>query len=195
MLETSPMRPEHAADEGDTSTFVRPVNRPPHAPCGVQVLGEVDLTQREAHMARHPNRPVSEIMSTQVVSFSADTSIAQATEVMLAKAISGAPVCDDARRPIGIVSKTDLLEAWHEHQKSGDSQITTVVGDIMVPYLLAAQNSSPIALAAALMAYEGVHRLLVLDDQSNMVGIVTSLDILRWLGNLSGFLLTKPGPL
>lgn len=159
-----------------------------------QPIKGVDLSQRAGHMARHPNRPVSEIMSSQVVSFTAKTSIQEATRVMLARQISGAPVLDEQRKPIGIVSKTDLLEAWQEHHKSPNHASETLVGDIMVPYLLAAQHSSPIALAAALMAFEGVHRLLVLNEQSAMVGIVTSLDILRWLGNLSGFLLAEPGP-
>lgn len=165
-----------------------------HAP-GAQAIDAMDAAARVQHMQRHPHRPVSEIMSTRVITFTASTTIEVATQVMLARAISGAPVVDDRGRPIGIVSKTDLLEAWQEHGKSDDARPHTVVGDIMVPYLLAAQNNSPIALAAALMAYEGVHRLLVLDERSAMVGIVTSLDILRWLGNLSGFLLTDPGPL
>lgn len=159
-----------------------------------QAIRGVDLSLRAEHMARHPHRPVSEIMSSEVVSFTAQTSIREATQVMLERQISGAPVLDEQRRPIGIVSKTDLLEAWHEHHKSAEQSTEIQVGNIMVPYLLAAQHSSPIALAAALMAFEGVHRLLVLDEQSAMVGIVTSLDILRWLGNLSGFLLAKPGP-
>lgn len=176
--------PQNGAPRGATSPF-----------WAAQPVSGVDLSMRAEHMARHPHRPVSEIMSTHVITFTAQTSIEEATRVMLDRQISGAPVVDDNNKPIGIVSKTDLLEAWHEHVKSPQGAEPTVVGNIMVPYLLAAQHSSPIALAAALMAYEGVHRLLVLNEQSAMVGIVTSVDILRWLGNLSGFLLTKPGPL
>jgi len=192
----------------DTSATARPLNKGEddahptrHVHHGkasafwaAQPLADIDLSARAEHMARHPHRPVSEIMSTKVVTFTAQTSIQEATRVMLQRQISGAPVVDDDNKPIGIVSKTDLLEAWHEHTKSPEPPEPTVVGNIMVPYLLAAQHSSPIALAAALMAYEGVHRLLVLNEQSAMVGIVTSVDILRWLGNLSGFFLSKPGP-
>ena len=193
----------------DTRATARPLNKReddayPQAPAhrgraptiwAAQSVAGVDLSARAEHMARHPHRPVSEIMSTEVITFTAQTSIEEATRVMLERHISGAPVVDESNKPIGIVSKTDLLEAWHEHVKSPEPAEPTMVGNIMVPYLLAAQHSSPIALAAALMAYEGVHRLLVLNEQSAMVGIVTSVDILRWLGNLSGFLLTKPGPL
>lgn len=180
----------------------------------------------EAQRNRHPHRPVREIMTADVVTFAEDTPIEEATRVMLQRRISGAPVADNLGRPIGIVSKTDLLEAWHENNKqaaaaqaeleqdataaavpteaqqiAGEAGLGgkaaasgVVVGDIMVPYLLAAQDSSPISLAAALMAYEGVHRLLVLDEQHKMVGIVSTLDVLRWLAQLSGFCVARSAP-
>lgn len=195
MQDTAMPRASRQADAQVASAGLPGAPRGPGAARGAQVIGSQCEATRGAHMQRHPGRPVSEIMSTQVITMTADTTIEEATQVMLAHGISGAPVVDDAGRPIGIVSKTDLLEAWQEHSKSDEANPHTVVGDIMVPYLLAAQNNSPISLAAALMAYEGVHRLLVLDERSAMVGIVTSLDILRWLGSLSGFFLAEPGPL
>lgn len=145
--------------------------------------------------------PVSSIMTTQVVSFKAELPADQATRLMLEKGISGAPVVDESGRPIGMVSKTDLLESLYEELKADveasaafpgqkvGKENAAVVGDIMVPYLLAVSSKAPIALAAALMAYEGVHRLLVLDEGNNMVGIVSSLDVLRWVAQLSGFCL------
>ncbi len=148
--------------------------------------------------------PVRCIMTAKVISFTQETSLEEATRVMLARGISGAPVVDGGGRPVGMVSKTDLLEAWHEHgpQAPAGSQPEVPalvshrraagpeavrVGDIMVPYLLAVSGQSPISLAAALMAYEGVHRLLVLDDSNKMEGIITALDVLRWMAQLSGF--------
>jgi len=160
--------------------------------------------------------PVSSIMSTRIISFTADTTVETATRTMLERGISGAPVVDEAGRPIGMVSKTDLLEAWYEQGKAEadeaaeEGELTVqqggytcslgggfhvehtqsvAVGDIMVPYLLAVSSRAPISLAAALMAYEGVHRLLVLNESNEMVGIVSSLDVLRWLAQLSGFCL------
>jgi CBS domain-containing protein len=190
MLEVSSLRrqqPGHAPEED--------VRRPRSLrPLGAQPLRAPHEGERAESLERGPERPIREIMSTEVVAFTAQTSIQEATRIMLDRQISGAPVVDEARRPIGIVSKTDLLEAWYEHHKSQDDAASSEVGHIMVPYLLAAQHTAPIALAAALMAYEGVHRLLVLDEQSAMIGIVTSLDILRWLGNCSGFFMNKPGP-
>lgn len=168
--------------------------RPQLAIAQPTALGARAAASRDDGMSRHPGRPVREIMTPNVVTFSADTSIEHATKVLLERHISGAPVLDEEGRPVGIVSKTDLLEAWHEYAKEAaddDGETHVVVGDIMVPYLLAAQDTSPISLAAALMAYEGVHRLLVLDQHNAMVGIVSSLDVLRWLAQLSGFCMER----
>jgi CBS domain-containing protein len=160
--------------------------------------------------------PVATIMSTQIISFTAETTVETATRLMLERGISGAPVVDESGRPIGMVSKTDLLESWYEQGKAAaedeaeGGELTVqrggyacslgsgfhveaaqgvAVGDIMVPYLLAVSSRAPISLAAALMAYEGVHRLLVLNESNEMVGIVSSLDVLRWVAQLSGFCL------
>lgn len=178
--------------------------REPHA---TPLMDRVEVTPLPAL----DDTPVATIMSTRVVTFPNDMSIEAATALLLERGISGAPVVDEAGRPIGMVSKTDLLEALHGYG-DGDADDATagptgevpkalgegfhveqrsriVVGDIMVPYLLAVSNRSPISLAAALMAYEGVHRLLVLDEANTMVGIVSALDVLRWLAQLSGFCL------
>jgi CBS domain-containing protein len=174
--------------------------------------------------------PVSSIMTAEVLSFRTTTTVVEATRTMLDRGISGAPVLDGQGKPVGMLSKTDLLEAWHDHgpvaadpeeqQMASAGKATAVpqlcmqgadragagmarapeaafgrkepsVGDIMVPYLLAVPSQAPISLAAALMAYEGVHRLLVLDDSNNMVGIVSALDVLRWLAQLHGFCLPR----
>lgn len=183
------------APRAETEAHPTPAYRHRGEPTAVDALAKVRSTALEAGLSRHPGRPVREIMTADVVTFATSTTIEKATQVMLERQISGAPVVDETGRPIGIVSKTDLLEAWHGHVRelaeapaeAAREPTGVVVGDIMVPYLLAAQDSSPISLAAALMAYEGVHRLLVLDEKSAMVGIVSSLDVLRWLAQLSGF--------
>lgn len=156
-----------------------------------------DANVLQGHAFVHQNMPVSSIMTTDVVAFPPDTSIEEATRILLERGISGAPVVDAAMRPTGMISKTDLLEAWQQRIQAqaqgsaddGDSEVH--VGDIMVPYLLAISHRGPISLATALMAYEGVHRLVVLGENNKMVGIVTSLDIVRWVAELSGFSLAR----
>src|SRR5215471_5981941 len=53
--------------------------------------------------------PVSEIMAKDVVAVRPELRVEDLEELLLARGISGAPVIDDAGRPIGMVSKTDLV--------------------------------------------------------------------------------------
>jgi CBS domain-containing protein len=53
----------------------------------------------------------------------------------------------------------------------------------MTPGILAVGPDEPLERAIELMAFEGVHRLLVLEG-NNLAGIITSLDVLR---SLAGF--------
>ena len=59
----------------------------------------------------------------------------------------------------------------------------------MSPVVLSVHESCNIGQAAALMAFEGVHRLPVVGDLGEVVGILSSLDVLRWFGRRSGYLI------
>ena len=41
------------------------------------------------------------------------------------------------------------------------------------------------------MAYEGVHRLPVVSDDGRVVGLVSSIDVLAWMGRHSGYVLPE----
>ena len=114
---------------------------------------------------------------------------------------------DDEGRPIGLVSKTDLLRHLHE---SGDgieeveqagrrvdkvmgngfhatSRHGTAVREVMMPVVFAVDETASIACAAALMAGENIHRLPVLAPDGTVGGIVTTLDIARWVAARGGY--------
>ena len=58
----------------------------------------------------------------------------------------------------------------------------------MMPMTIAISAQTTIAHAAALMATEGVHHLLVVDDGGVLIGVVSSMDIMRWLARSEGLL-------
>lgn len=161
--------------------------------------------------AQAPDAPsVREIMSTRVVSVRPELSVESLLAVFIEKGISGTPVVDDEGRPIGMVSKTDLLsERFFEGETMQEApmRITTeqgfevelegafhatnlassTVGDIMTPLVFSLPEGATIPQAAALMAYEGVHRAPVVSVDDRVVGMVSSLDVLRWVGRTHGF--------
>jgi CBS domain-containing protein len=59
----------------------------------------------------------------------------------------------------------------------------------MTPLALALPEGATVSRAAALMAYEGVHRIPIVSDDGVVVGILAAVDVLRWLATSSGYAL------
>jgi len=109
--------------------------------------------------------------------------------------ISGVPVVDPQDRVIGVVSRTDLLRRCVEGPlgaqphtylssiaQSQEGQIDTdelgVVSEFMNPDAVVAEPSTPVDQVAQQMADERVHRVVIVDEDRHVIGIVTSLDLL-----------------
>ena len=84
-------------------------------------------------------------------------------------------------RPLGVASKTDVLRGL------GSDDADARAADIMTPVTLAMPEHASIARAAALMAYEKVHRVVVIGPRGNVVGLVSTIDVLRWLAREDGY--------
>ncbi len=153
------------------------------------------------------NTPIAEIMARHVVCVRPDLDTRTLATLFLERGISGAPVVDDDARPIGIVSKTDLVREHHERPEGSrppppsdleelsdlgvgfhtEAAPVTTVADIMMPVAFCLPANESIARAAALMAFEGVHRVPVVGSRGQVVGLVSPLDVLRWLARENGF--------
>ena len=119
--------------------------------------------------------------------------------------ISGAPVVDDSGRPIGVVSKSDLVrarvedgvalvadvwrpeDAWTVHGFHLEPQSAGTVADIMMPLAFTLPEDATLSQAAAIMAYEGVHRVPVTAGDGTIVGIISAMDVVRWLADHDGY--------
>ncbi len=131
------------------------------------------------HPSPGDRTPVSQIMTADVVCVREDLSLTALTTLLLERNVSGAPVVDADGRPIGVVSKSDLL------RRDG---VPGCVAEVMTPMSFVLHPEASVSQAAALMAFEGVHRLLVVSDDGKVIGLVSSLDVMRWLGRLDGYL-------
>lgn len=127
--------------------------------------------------------PVSALMTTDVVCVSDTLSVASLTALLVERCFSGVPVVDAEGRPVGMVSKSDLLRQHHE----GGNPDKTRVADVMAPVAFTIKHSAPISQAAALMAYERVHRLPIVSDDGKVVGILSTIDVVRWLAYHDGY--------
>lgn len=128
--------------------------------------------------------PVSEIMTREVATVAPDTSLDSVVWMLLTGGFGGAPVVDAAGALVGIVTASDLLR----HPADGPRDAAGVKArDVMTPVVLTLPEAAPVALAAALMAHERVHRLPVVAESGAVVGIVSSLDVLRWVARSARF--------
>lgn len=103
-------------------------------------------------------------------------------ELFLAHGISGAPVIDELGKPIGVVSRTDLLQS-----KGTPDGGEAKVRDLMMQTTFYVVENESIAKAAGLMAFEGVHRVPVVGARGMVTGLVSPLDIMRWLARTHGY--------
>ena len=127
--------------------------------------------------------PVSRIMSLNVFCVTEDVTLRALAGCLLSRGISGVPVVDVGGTPIGVVSKTDLLRHGTDDGR---------VSDIMTPMSFTLNEDQSISKASALMAYEGIHRLPVVDAAGKVVGLLSSLDILHWLACKTGNAVPAP---
>src|SRR5947209_20359524 len=65
--------------------------------------------------------PVGTIMTRDVVTVRSGTSVEAVVELMLARGLSRLPVVDQEFRPLGIVSKTDLVEDAHDRGDTAEA--------------------------------------------------------------------------
>jgi CBS domain-containing protein len=125
--------------------------------------------------------PISEIMSREVICVGPETSLSGLTEVLILKGISGVPVVDADGRPLGVASKTDVLRCPATEGETARAK------DVMTPVTLAMPAHASVARAAALMSYERVHRVVVVAPSGAIVGLVSTMDVLRWLARNDGY--------
>jgi CBS domain-containing protein len=137
------------------------------------------------------------------ISLRDDATVPEAVALMTDRGFSAAPVIDQAGRPVGVLSRTDVLihereqvrhampaEDYHSEGRSRHSRHegfsieivdSTRVRDIMTPTLFTVNVNTAAADVVKRMCELKVHHLFVVDDDDSLVGVISSLDIVRCL--------------
>lgn len=114
-------------------------------------------------------------MTSDLVCAQSDLDVAYLAELMIGRRLGCLPVIDDDRRPIGIVTKLDLVEQIEA------GRATRTIADVMMPFAFTLPEHATIAHAAAMMDCEDTHHVMVVDGNGMLVGVVSSKDIARWV--------------
>lgn len=144
--------------------------------------------------------PVREVMTTDVVTFTADMAVRDAMQQLVERSVDAAPVVDGDGRVVGMLSTGDLIVQESElhfptviallggyielpsQAKRFDRDISKALGatvsDVMTKEVVSCAPDDTLEHAATLMHDHGVSRLPVTADQ-RLVGLISRSDVVR----------------
>jgi len=130
--------------------------------------------------------PISKIMTTDVVTLNKSDSLNTAEMLFKTHKIRHIPVVDEDVL-LGMLSYTDLLrisfaDAAFEDEETIDTVVYNMftIEQVMVKKLVSASSTTTIREVASILAEKDFHALPIVDDK-NLVGIVTTTDLLNFL--------------
>nr|WP_201280505.1 CBS domain-containing protein [Hassalia byssoidea] len=145
-------------------------------------------------------KTVADVMSRDPIVVRSETSLNEAIQILAERRISGLPVVDDAGKLVGIISETDLM--WQEtgvtppayimfldsviylqnpatYERDLHKALGQTVGEVMSKDPITISPEKTLTEAARVMHDKNVHRLPVLDESGQVIGILTRGDIVR----------------
>jgi CBS domain-containing protein len=117
---------------------------------------------------------VADVMTTDVRTLRPEDTVDRLRDVLYLHDIGSVLVVDGDRRPIGIVTASDVVEDWEP-----DQHVATVMTDEVVSI----SPSTAVTTAARLMLERRIHHLVV-GTAHDVVGVVSSWDLLEQLAAL-----------
>jgi len=145
------------------------------------ILGAVSPADVIRHVT--PDGTVGSIMKMPVIA-PPDARVSFIRKMMMEKGISRMPIMDGATL-VGIVSESDVAVAMRgvkrrSSQNHQDNNVERMLAmDIMRSDVITARPDMAIRDAAKLMTDNGIGALPVVDDERQLIGIITRRDILR----------------
>lgn len=167
-----------------------PEQNPPQQPSEDQLTLSLDT--------RRPR--VGDLMTRDVVAIAGNAGLDELTTLLLEHKISGVPVVDpESGTLLGVVSQSDLVhyrsqatttapESSGFHQSLWFDMLLSEpvpeqpsevkVCDIMTPYIYFATPDASLKAVLEIMLENRIHRV-VITEQERLVGVISSLDLLR----------------
>jgi CBS-domain-containing membrane protein len=143
------------------------------------------------------------LMSRQVILVPGEMSLRAAAHMLAQSQISGAPVIDAQGRCVGVLSTTDLIHWMDRGERAAKRSFgaaTCACSDwqmidpaampvdevrrFMTTDLVTARPETPMGELARQMLDAHIHRVVIVDERSRPIGIVSSTDILAAVARL-----------
>ncbi|MEV4703196.1 CBS domain-containing protein [Actinoplanes sp. NPDC049316] len=138
---------------------------------------------------------VRTLMTNQVLTVPAEATPAEVVAIITAHDVSALAVVDEFDVVIGVLTRTDVLNAltpygerprsrlpWRRRERPGLGWSRATAREMMTASPVSIGPEATPAEAARLMDTAGVKRLLVTDRRRRLLGIIAAADLLRGLG-------------
>lgn len=143
---------------------------------------------------------VRNIMTKKLITVTADTLIEDISKLIIANRISGVPVVDSDNRVVGMVTQSDII--FRQIHKETTFAATTedlvllkegmkaekrfssgnTAKDIMTSPVITAHENDSIRDVVELITKEKIKRVVIVNEEGRLVGIVSKMDIVKALG-------------
>lgn len=127
------------------------------------------------------SQTIERLMSSPVLTVAPDDSAAEAADAMRDAGANSVVIINQESHPVGILTSTDYVamtsDAVNPHQTPVDAFATAD--------LVTARPDETVGTAAKTMTTHNISHLLVVDDDEQAVGIVTTTDLTEHLAGQS----------
>jgi CBS domain-containing protein len=148
------------------------------------------------------SKTVAEVMTADPITVSPQTSLQDAIQILAEGKISGLPVVDEDGQLVGVISETDLtwqatgvdtppyvmfldsiiyLQNPAKHNEEIHKALGQTVGEAMSDRPITIQGNQLVREAAKIMHDHKIRHLPVLDEQSQLIGMITQSDVIRMM--------------
>ena len=133
------------------------------------------------------NESIKKIMSTELITATPLTKFSDVKKMMEAGAIHHVPVVE-GKKIVGILSRTDILNASFSNvltynQAEAEQMLdhSVKIADIMTKNPITLKDSDTVKHAVELLTRNSFNSLPVVDSDAQLVGILTTKDMLYYL--------------
>ena len=150
------------------------------------------------------SKTVADVMTTEVLTVKRDTPLKDAIQMLADNRISALPVVNESNKLVGTLSERDLM--WQEsgvdtppyimlldsiiylqnpaqHDKEVQKALGQTVGEVMGDRSPTIEPEELVREAARIMHSKEIRRLIVVDEDERVIGIITQGDIVRMMAS------------
>jgi CBS domain-containing protein len=116
-----------------------------------------------------------DLISEELKFLECDLEVSKGLEVLDTAGVTSAPVVDDNGVLVGVVFLSTLARLRQAEELE--------VEDAMITDMITAPQGATVREVARLMATHRLERLPVVSNDGHLVGVVSAMDVVRWLAN------------